>query len=61
MDTHTNPSCPSCGSEELVAVEFEREGATVVFRSCPPCESKWWERDGALIEREAAIPIVITA
>jgi len=61
MKTHTKPSCPSCGSEELVAVSFERDGATVVFRSCPPCEAKWWERDGAPIERETAIPIVTAA
>ena len=54
-------ACPSCGSGELVTVSFEREGATVIFRTCPPCEAKWWERDGTRIDRDAALPIVTAA
>lgn len=53
--------CPSCNSTELVTVSFEREDTTVIFRACPPCEAKWWERDGTLIDRDAAIPIVTAA
>lgn len=54
-------SCPSCGSSEVVAVTFGVGDSLVVFRTCPPCEAKWWERDGDHIDRETAIPLVTAA
>lgn len=51
-------SCPSCGAGDLLTVTFEAEGAQVLFRVCPPCEARWWERDGERIDLSAALPLV---
>jgi hypothetical protein len=53
--------CHICGSDQLVTVTFEVDGSTVIFRTCPPCEARWWARDGIPIERDLAIPMVTAA
>ncbi|HEX6261349.1 MAG TPA: hypothetical protein VF097_00730 [Actinomycetota bacterium] len=54
-------TCPGCGSSEVVVVTFGVGDSPIVFRTCPPCEAKWWEQDGDLIDRETAIPLVTAA
>ncbi len=54
----TNP-CPSCGATELLTIGFGDEGHQVVFRVCPPCESKWWERDGRSMDLATALPLLV--
>jgi len=54
-------TCPTCGSDQLLTVTFDLDGSAVLFRTCPPCEAKWWEHDGVRIERAAAIPLVTAA
>lgn len=61
LDAAPRTTCPSCGSGEVVAVTFGVGDSLIVFRTCPPCEAKWWERDGDPIDREIAIPLVTAA
>jgi hypothetical protein len=40
------PTCPSCGSQEILRVTMTLAGAPTHFTSCPSCEWKGWEREG---------------
>lgn len=60
-DAVSTTACPTCGSDQLLTVTFEIDGSMVLFRTCPPCESKWWEHDGVAIDRDVAIPLVTAA
>lgn len=46
--------CPTCG-DPLLEISIDMKGGTATFRICGPCEAKWWEKDGALVSRDAAV------
>jgi hypothetical protein len=51
-----NPvQCPDCGSDNLITVAMSIGEGDVLFRTCPPCEARWWERDGSRISRHTAL------
>jgi transposase-like protein len=51
-------SCPDCGSTNLITISMAMGEGRVLFRTCPPCEARWWERDGSQISRDAALESV---
>lgn len=46
--------CPVCHGD-LLSVSMRMKGGMATFRLCPPCETKWWERDGTRVSRETAL------
>lgn len=60
MTTNARPMthCPSCGGKDLLTIGFgDAEG--VLFRICPPCEARWWERDGDSLDLSAVLSLLI--
>jgi hypothetical protein len=56
MRSSRNPTrCPDCGSANLISVAMSIGEGEVLFRTCPPCEARWWERDGSRITRDTAL------
>jgi hypothetical protein len=51
-------SCPDCGSTNLITISMAMGEGRVLFRTCPPCEARWWERDGSQITRDVALESV---
>jgi hypothetical protein len=58
MSERTRSRCPSCRTTELLTVTFHVDGRETLFRVCPPCEAKWWERDGDKLDLPSALPLV---
>ncbi|HEX9890661.1 MAG TPA: hypothetical protein VGB28_01190 [Actinomycetota bacterium] len=50
--------CPSCGSDDVVAISMSVEDAAVLFRACHRCEHRWWERDGHRVSLDAVLDLV---
>jgi uncharacterized protein with PIN domain len=46
--------CPSCEGE-LLTVSIEMGDGQVIFRTCPACDLRWWEKGGSSISRDAAL------
>jgi transposase-like protein len=56
MRSPRNPvHCPDCGSANLISVAMSIGEGEVLFRTCPPCEARWWEQDGSRVSRETAL------
>jgi transposase-like protein len=56
MRSPRNPTrCPDCGSANLISVAMSIGEGEVLFRTCPPCEARWWEQDGSRITRDTAL------
>lgn len=50
--------CPSCGSQDAVNIEINLESEDAVqFFQCRDCETKWWKKDGSVIELEDVLEI----
>ncbi|MGB5169471.1 MAG: hypothetical protein WBP49_13820 [Acidimicrobiia bacterium] len=47
-------TCNSCGQNSVIQIELTLpDGSEVVFCSCHRCESKWWDRDGEVLDLDA--------
>jgi hypothetical protein len=53
-NAHSTKDCPTCAGE-LLHVAIRMTDGAVEFWTCPSCELRWWVRDGAAIERTAAL------
>jgi transposase-like protein len=51
-------SCPDCGSTNLITIAMALGEGRVLFRTCPPCEARWWEKDGSQVSRDAVLESV---
>jgi transposase-like protein len=47
--------CPDCGSDNLITIAMSMGEGRVLYRTCSPCEAKWWEKDGSRISRDNAL------
>ena len=51
-------SCNTCGQNSVIQIELTLpDGSEVVFCSCHRCESKWWDRDGEVLDLAALIDV----
>ena len=51
-------SCNTCGRNSVIQIELTLpDGSEVVFCSCHRCESKWWDRDGEVLDLDALIDV----
>lgn len=51
-------SCNTCGQNSVIQIELTLpDGSEVVFCSCHRCESKWWDRDGEVLDLDALIDV----
>ena len=50
--------CNTCGHNSVIEIELTLpDGSEVVFCSCHRCESKWWDRDGEVLDLDALIDV----
>ena len=50
--------CSTCGHNSVIEIELTLpDGSEVVFCSCHRCESKWWDRDGEVLDLDALIDV----
>jgi transcriptional regulator NrdR family protein len=42
--------CPKCQSGRVVEIDLTLKERRVSLRSCSECETRWWHREGELIE-----------
>jgi len=50
--------CNTCGQSSVIEIELTLpDGSEVVFCSCHRCESKWWDRDGEVLDLDALIDV----
>ena len=54
MNAHPTTNCPTCGGA-LLSVSIEMTDGAVLYRTCPSCELRWWERNGTPIDRTKAL------
>ena len=48
----------TCGQNSVIQLELTLpDGSEVVFCSCHRCESKWWDRDGEVLDLDALIDV----
>ena len=47
--------CPDCGADNLITITMRLGDGAIRFRTCSPCEARWWEKDGSQITRETAL------
>ena len=50
--------CPSCSSDDIVAIDMNMEDTSILFRACHHCEHRWWERDGQKVTLDAVLALV---
>ena len=51
-------TCNTCGQNSVIEIELTLPaGSEVVFCSCHRCESKWWDRDGEVLDLDALIDV----
>jgi len=51
-------TCNTCGQNSVIQIELTLpDGSEVVFCSCHRCESKWWDRDGEVLDLDALIDV----
>ena len=50
-------TCPSCRSTRLVVIEFVVRGESVRMLSCPGCDTRWWERNGELVDLRGVLDL----
>ena len=51
-------TCNTCGQNSVIEIELTLpDGSEVVFCSCHRCESKWWDRDGEVLDLDALIDV----
>lgn len=51
-------TCNTCGQRSVIQIELTLpDGSEVVFCSCHRCESKWWDRDGEVLDLDALIDV----
>jgi Zn-finger nucleic acid-binding protein len=51
-------TCNTCGQSSVIEIELTLpDGSEVVFCSCHRCESKWWDRDGEVLDLDALIDV----
>jgi len=51
-------TCNTCGRNSVIEIELTLpDGSEVVFCSCHRCESKWWDRDGEVLDLDALIDV----
>ena len=51
-------TCNTCGRNSVIQIELTLpDGSEVVFCSCHRCESKWWDRDGEVLDLDALIDV----
>jgi hypothetical protein len=50
--------CGQCGSTDVLSVAMNMDDGGVQFRTCTECEATWWEREGARVERTAALTAI---
>ena len=51
-------TCNTCGQNSVIQIELTLpDGSEVVFCSCHRCESKWWDRDGEVLDLDALINV----
>ena len=54
----TPPTCPACGSQEILRVTMSLAGAPTRFTRCPTCEWKGWEREGRDVPLGSVLDLV---
>jgi hypothetical protein len=42
----------------VLSVAMNMDDGGVQFRTCTECEATWWEREGARVERTAALTAI---
>jgi Zn-finger nucleic acid-binding protein len=51
-------TCNTCGQNSVIQIELTLpDGSEVVFCSCHRCESKWWDRDGEVLDLDGLIDV----
>ena len=51
-------TCNTCGHNSVIQIELTLpDSSEVVFCSCHRCESKWWDRDGEVLDLDALIDV----
>jgi len=51
-------TCNTCGHNSVIEIQLTLpDGSEVVFCSCHRCESKWWDRDGEVLDLDALIDV----
>ena len=51
-------SCTTCGQNSVIQIELTLpDGSEVVFCSCHRCESKWWDRNGEVLDLDSLIDV----
>ena len=51
-------TCNTCGQNSVIEIELTLpDGSEVIFCSCHRCESKWWDRDGEVLDLDALIDV----
>jgi hypothetical protein len=51
-------TCNTCGQKSVIQIELTLpDGSEVVFCSCHRCESKWWDRDGEVLDLDGLIDV----
>ena len=51
-------TCNTCGRNSVIQIELTLpDGSEVVFCSCHRCESKWWDRDGEVLDLDGLIDV----
>ena len=56
--SHT-PSCPTCGSDDLITISMTVSGRDLAFTTCHVCETKWWHHDGEHVPLQSVIGMVV--
>lgn len=54
-------TCPHCRSAVLVQVGVSLAGSRFTMHSCPGCETRWWDRDGELVDLDGILTTVAAA
>ncbi len=54
----TKARCPSCGSDEVLALSMVVGESDLRFTCCVACENRWWEREGRSIPLRSVLGIV---
>jgi formate dehydrogenase maturation protein FdhE len=50
--------CPSCSSDDIVAIAMNVEAEAVLFRACHHCEHRWWEQNGEQVSLDDVLALV---
>jgi len=49
--------CPQCRSRELVEIAMSIGGSAVTFRSCSPCDVRWWQDEAGPLQLDQLLDV----